>query len=143
MNPEILNNIFNYMTQVSQKKKSPILDVIDKLKYKLFIFTDAGETRHYIDYKILTTDEQRFDFMNNCLTGYVKYNNKRRWALMIFKEDLKILTENKFNIDGGVHGDDIIFKKITNNKICKYDVNYYKDIIKYIDENEIFKPINF
>jgi hypothetical protein len=144
MNPEILNNIFNFMTEQSQKKKSPIIDVIDKLKYKLFVFTDASETRHYIDFKILTTFEQRQDFINYyCLSGYVKYNNKRRWSLMIFKEDLKILTDNKFNMDSYIRGVDMIFNKITNNKICKYDQTNYQDIIKYIEESIIFKPINF
>jgi hypothetical protein len=144
MNPEILNNIFNFMTEVQNKKRSPIIDMIDKLKYKLFIFTDAGDTRHYIDTKILSTCEQRQDFIfYYCLSGYITYNNKRRWSIMIFKEDLKILTENKFNMNTYINGVDMIFNKITNNKITKYDQKYYKDIIKYINENEIFKTINF
>ena len=98
MNNEILNNIFSYITQEQNKKKSPILDVIDKKDYKLIVFkADGYEIRSFIEHTILTTPEQRNILLSNYQNfGYMTYNNKRRYTMIIFKEKLELVGNSSF-----------------------------------------------
>jgi len=133
MNSEILNSIFSYITLEQNKKRNPIEDIIDKKNYKLIIFSGAScDIQHHIEYKMLNTEELKKEFSINCFNaGYMTYNNKRRWTFIIYKQPLNITSE--LLLESVIR--DLLFKKITNNKITKYEQKEYIKELKYIDEN--------
>lgn len=138
MNNEILNNIFNKLDEISKQKKSPIIDIIDRPKYKIYIVTNTffvcenGDFLKEHLFNNLTESGKEF-FRYYRQEDYTTHNNKRRWSYIIFKDNINNLVDKKYNID--LFEKTLISKVILKNRITKYDRKGKEDFIDYIMNN--------
>ena len=136
--PEILNTILEIFDKIKQEKKSPILDVIEKQQYKIYIVTQTHFLHLHEQLKkyfasgglLCNGDKYYKEFQSQYVAqNYTTYNNKRRWSIIIFKDNINNIIDKKYNSE---FVPKMVKDKILNNKITKYDIESNKDLYNYV-----------